>query len=90
MFFKDWDSYRKSLSVAHILMKRYGIWEDCVAYWNKHVDFISGENSMDPMAVVATMHAVILLVTGNMSKYYPPKTIGIILKHSLAHCVACR
>eukprot|EP00435_Cladocopium_sp_Y103_P058223 s125_g20.t1 len=75
MFFKDWDSYRKSLSVAHILMKRYGIWEDCMAYWNKHVDFISAENVIEPMSVVATMHAVILLVTGNMSKYYEPKTV---------------
>lgn len=87
MFFKDWDSYRKALSVAHILMKRYGIWDDLTSYFNRHVDFISSTDAMDPMMVVNTMHSLILLICGNMTKYYQPKTIAVVLNHALTHCV---
>lgn len=70
-------------------MKKYKIWDDCAAYWNQHVDFISSstENAMEPVAVVSSMHSLILLITGNMSKYYEPGIVAAFLKHALAHCV---
>eukprot|EP00435_Cladocopium_sp_Y103_P034910 s1306_g9.t1 len=68
MYYKDWDTYRKALSLIHTLQNKYQIWNDCKEFWNKHVDFIG--SAMDPGSVISTMHQVMLLVVGNMSKYY--------------------
>ena len=85
MFFKDWDNFRKALSCIHTLKDRYKVWDDLKAWWNKHTDFLDAE--MDATIVVSTMHALCLLVTGNMGKYYHPAEIAVMLTHALRHCV---
>ena len=85
MHFKDWDTFRKALSLAHTLQNRYAIWGECKDFWNKHVDFIGSE--MDAAAVIATMHQVTLLIVGNMAKYYKPEHVSMVLQHALRHCV---
>ena len=66
-YFSDWDPYRKTLSLAHIL-KRYDLYETMKTLWNQKVDFLT--HSMDCGKVVDAMHTLALLVTGNMKKYY--------------------
>lgn len=85
MFFKDWDNFRKALSCIHILKDKYKVWDDLKVWLNKHTDFIGTE--MDATTVVATMHAVCLLITGNMGKYYHTFEISVMLTHALRHCV---
>ena len=84
MYFRDWDNYRKALSVVHTL-QRFKIYSDMKTFWNRHVDFIGTE--MEPSLVIAAMHSLTLLVTGNMQKYYCPEEIGVVLSHARRHCV---
>ena len=84
MYFRDWDNYRKALSVVHTL-QRFKIYSDMKTFWNRHVDFIGTE--LEPSAVIAAMHSLTLLITGNMQKFYCPEEIGVVLLHALRHCV---
>ncbi|CAK9101335.1 Uncharacterized protein (Fragment) [Durusdinium trenchii] len=76
-----------ALSLAHMLQNRYQIWLECKSFWNKHVDYISNETTMEPLAVINAMHSLALLLVGNLSKFYEGPIIGIFLKHALRHCV---
>ena len=85
LYFKDWDLFRKSLSLMHNLERRYGILEELKQYWLTSVDYI--DSQMDAGAVISCMHQLVLLIVGNMANYYPQKAISIMLVHALKHCV---
>ncbi|CAK9029468.1 unnamed protein product [Durusdinium trenchii] len=51
-----------ALSLAHMLQNRYQIWLECKSFWNKHVDYISNETTMEPLAVINAMHSLALLL----------------------------
>ncbi|CAE7539367.1 unnamed protein product [Symbiodinium sp. CCMP2592] len=85
LYFRDWDAFRKALSLAHMLRNRFKVWEAFRTFCNSHVDFLGSE--MDPAAVIASMHQLALLVIGNMAKYYSVQQTAVMLLHSLKHCV---
>lgn len=84
MYFKEWDPYRKALSLMHTV-KKYKIWDELKKYFNSTVDFL--HENMDPTQVIACMHQITLLVVGNMSKFWSADCVGVMLSHSLRHCV---
>ncbi|CAK9003978.1 unnamed protein product [Durusdinium trenchii] len=84
MFFSEWDPFRKALSLTHILIK-FKIWEELKKFFNSTVDFLNSD--LDPNAVIACMHQLTLLITGNLQKYWKQEHTGILLSHALRHCV---
>lgn len=84
MYFREWDPYRKALSLMHTV-KKYIIWDELKKYFNSTVDFL--HENMDPTQVIACMHQITLLVVGNMSKFWSADCVGVMLSHSLRHCV---
>lgn len=87
MYFKDWDNYRKALSLMHTVDNKYNLWLELKKYFNATVDFLN--ESMDPTQVIACMRQMTLLITHNMAKYWPSDAIGVVLSHALRHCVGC-
>ena len=85
--FRDWDNYRKTLSLAHSL-KKYGIYDSVKAYWHSAVDFLV-LTADDCPTILSAMHQLTLLICGNMSKYYSNDMIGIMIEHGLRFCAAC-
>lgn len=85
MYFKDWDLYRKALSLAHTLERKFQIMDEMKGFWRAHVDYI--DSNMDAGAVISCMHQLTLLVIHNMGKYYPSGMISMVLVQSLKHCV---
>ena len=83
-YFKDWDNFRKALSLMHTVENKYGIWLDLKKYFNNTVDFLN--DGMDASQVIACMHQISLLVVGNMGKYWPAESVGVVLSHALRHC----
>ena len=84
--FKNWDDFRKALSLAHNL-KKFRIWEGFQQFCNTCVDFLSLTPDDSP-GIIGTMHQLTLLVIGNMAKYYDAGHVGMVVEHGLRFCVA--
>ena len=83
-YFKFHERYNETLSVAHTL-KRCKIEEDYFQWLNSNMNFLK---EIEPMAIIAVLHQLLLIIQGNMRRYWPQELQNIIMLEAFKFCVS--
>ena len=81
--FVHWEPYQHAMASANSLQKCNRM--DTFTSWsNTGVDFTAKE--YDPHKIISLLHSMCVIITGNASKYWPKKLVGLAVLESIKFC----